>query len=148
MAFGKKKGGSSISCLVIGEDKNVMHRNLDSTGSHLLDPVNLLAHDSMPECMGSFVRVARGQKRYLGLTCLLYETMARPFSFQSLDWATVQHKTDQIKATALSEGCSKAVQRIDLADRFEKMWTLALLAVGGLIALALIFAIQSGVFER
>lgn len=146
--FNKKKETNAISCLVIGEDKKIMHRTLNSTGTHLLDTKNLLAHDSMPECMGSYVRMSMGVRRYLGLTSLLYETMARPFSFKTLNWVTVQHKEDQIKAIALSEGCSKAVQKIDLEGRFDRMWTLALLAVGGLIGIALIWAIQSGIFNR
>lgn len=147
--FSKKgKGTTTITCFAIGEDKNVMHRTLDSTGTFLLDPRNLMAYDSVPECIGNFTRVAKGKRTYLGLTSVLYETMARPFSLKQLDWVAVQHKRDQIKDSALSEGCSKAVQRIDLADRFDKMWTLALLAVGGMLVIALLFAFQSGIFSK
>lgn len=144
----KSKGATTITCLVIGEDKNVMHRTLDSTGTFLLDPKNLMAYDSVPECIGNFTRVAKGKRTYLGLTSILYETMARPFSLRKLGWVEVQHKEDEIKTSALSEGCSKAVQRIDLADRFDKMWTLALITIGGLLVIALLFAFQSGLFSK
>ena len=144
----KSKGGSTIATLVIGEDKNLMHRDMESAGDFFLDPKNLLAYDSIPECIGSFVRVTKGNRKYLGLTSLLYETMSRPFSFKTLDWVQIQHKKNQIKGSALSEGCSKAVQRIDLEDRFNKMWTLALIAVAGVISLAVLFAFSSGLFSK
>lgn len=144
----KSKATSAITCLTIGEDKTVTHRTLDSTGAFLLDPRNLLAYDSFPESVGSFIVTLKGKRKYIGLTSLLYETMARPFSFKTLDWVQMIHKKDQIKDSALSEGCSKAVQRIDLADRFDKMWTLALLGVGGVIGLALLFAFQGGLFSK
>ena len=144
----KKQNSTAITCLIVGEDKNVAHRTLDSTGAFLLDPKNLLAYDSFPQCMGSYTEVAKGKRKYLGLTSLLYETMARPFDFSTLDWVKVEHKEDQIKDSALAEGFSKAVQRIDLGDRFDKMWTLALIAVGGVIGLALLYALSSGLFQK
>lgn len=147
--FGKKgKGGTTITCIAIGEDKILMHRNLKSTGAFLLDSKNLLAYDSFPECIGSCTRVAKGKRKYLGLTSLLYENMARPFSFKTLKWIEVMHKEDQIKDSALSEGCSKAVQRLDFNDRFDRMTTILMLAVAGVIGLALLFAFQSGLFQK
>jgi len=144
----KKRNTTTITCPVIGEDKRVMHRDEDSTGMFLLDDKNLMTYDSFPECMGKLTLIAKGKRKYLGQTSLLYETMARPFSFKTLDWVKVEHKKDQIKDYALSEGCSKAVQRIDLNDRFDKMWTLALIAVGGVVGLALLFAFGSGLFSK
>lgn len=138
----------TIECLAIGEDKVLMHRKMESTGEYLLDPKNLLAYDSFPECIGNCVKVAKGNKKYLGLTSVLYENMARPFSFKKLDWIDVMHKDEQIKDGALARGQSKAVQRIDLNARFDRMWTLALLAVGGLVALALLLALQMGLFTK
>lgn len=144
----KKQNTTTIPCFIIGEDKIVTHRILESTGAFLLDIRNLLAYDSFPQCMGSYTKVTKGKRKYLGLTSLLYETMARPFNFSTFDWVKIEHKEDQIKDSALAEGYSKAVQRIDLADRFNKMWTLALIAVGGVIGLALIFAFSSGLFQK
>jgi hypothetical protein len=147
--FGKNnKGSNTIHCLTIGEDKKLMHRTLESTGTFLLDSRNIMAYDSFPQCMANFSTTIRGHQKYRGMTSLLYENMARPFSFKTLTWVRVAHKKDQIKAVALSEGCSKAVQRINLEDRFNKMWTLALLAVAGVIGLALLFAFQSGLFSN
>lgn len=144
----KSKGATTITSLVIGEDANIMHRGLKSTGAFLLDPSNLLAYDSVPEGIGTFRATIKGKTKYLGQTSLLYEMMARPFSFKTLDWVQMIHKEEQIKTSALSEGCSKAVQRLELGDRFDKMWTLALLAVGGFLVLALLMALQTGVFSK
>lgn len=144
----KNKESFKIHCIVVGEDKNLMHRSLTSTGTFLLDSKNLLGYDSVPECIEKFMRRARGKVKYLGSTALLYENMARPFSFKTLKWVAAIHKEDQIKEAALSEGRSKAVQRLDLGDRFDKMWTLALLAVGGVIGLALLMAFNSGLFSK
>ena len=146
--FNKNKESFNIHCIVIGEDKNLMHRNLESTGVFLLDAKNLLGYDSFPECMGNFSRIRRGKRKFLGLTSVLYENMARPFSLKTLEWAKVEHKEEQIKEGAISEGCSKAVQRLDLLDRFDKMTTILLLAVAGVIFIGLLFAFQTGLFEK
>ena len=147
--FGKKsRQTSSIPCIVIGEDKHLSHRMLESTGVFLLDEQNLLAFDSFPEGIGSFTRRQKDDTtKYLGLASLLYEPMARPFSFKSLDWVKMEHKKDVIKDSALSEGCSRAVQRLDLADRFDRMSTILLIAVAGVIAMALLFVLQSGLLS-
>jgi len=147
--FGKKtEGAINITCLAIGEDKNIMHRTMESTGEYLLDTKNLLAYDSFPEGIGNYIRVVRGRKKFLGLTSILYENMARPFSLKSLKWIEVMHKEEQIKEGALGRGCSKAVQRLDLAGRFDRMSTILLLAVAGVIGIALIFAFTSGLFKN
>jgi len=150
MGFFNKKNKESfnIHCIVLGEDKNLMHRNLESTGTFLLDAKNLLGYDSFPQCMGNFIRFRRGKLKFQGLTTLLYENMARPFSLSTLTWAKVEHKKDQIKEGAISEGCSKAVQRLDLLDRFDKMSTILLIAVAGVIFLGLLYALQTGLFEK
>jgi len=150
MGFLNKKNDSemTIECLAIGEDKVLMHRKMESTGEYLLDPKNLLAYDSFPECIGNCTRIAKGNKKFLGLTSVLYENMARPFSFKTLNWIVVMHNDEQIKDGSLARGQSKAVQRIDLNARFDRMWTLALLAVGGLVGLALLLALQMGLFSK
>lgn len=145
--FNKNKESFNIHCIVLGEDKNLMHRILRSTGVFLLDSKNLLGYDSFPECMGNFTRIKKGKRKFIGLTSLLYENMARPFSLKTMDWAKVEHKKEQIKEGAISEGCSKAVQRLDLLDKFDKMTTILMLAVAGVIGIALLFALQSGLFQ-
>ena len=146
--FDKTENTTTITCLTIGEDKNKMDRDMESTGEYLLDTKSLLAYDSFPECIGSIVRVAKGTRKFLGLTSVLYENMARPFSFETLDWVKVMHKEDQIKEGALGRGCAKAVQRLDMAAKFDRMTTILLLAVSGVIGLALIMAISSGLIRN
>lgn len=145
---GKNKESFNIHCIVIGEDKNIMHRTMESTGTFLLDTKNLLGYDSFPECMGNFIRKTKTKTKYLGLTSLLYENMARPFSLKTLGWVNIDHKEDQIKEGAISEGCSKSVQRLDMNDRFDKISTILLLAVAGVIGLGLLYAFQSGAFHK
>jgi len=141
----RNKDTSAITCLVIGEDKALDHRKLESTGVFLLDSKNLTAFGSFPEAIGSFTQRRKdGKSKYLGVTSILYEPMARPFSFKSLEWVKVEHKKDVIKDSALSEGCSRAVQQMDMADRFDRMSTILLIAVAGVIGLALLFVLQSG----
>lgn len=144
----KNKESFNVHCIVLGEDKNLMHRNLESTGTFLLDAKNLLGYDSFPQCIGNFIKIRRGKPKFQGLTSLLYENMARPFSLSTLEWAKIEHKKDQIKEGAISEGCSKAVRRLDLLDRFDKMTTILLLAVAGVIFLGLLYALQTGLFSR
>lgn len=138
----------TIQCMVIGEDKIIMHRKLESTGEYLLDENNLLAYDSFPECIGNCEQVKNGVRKFLGLTSILYENMARPFSFNTLDWIKAAHKEEQVKDGALARGQAKAVQRLDFNDRFDKMQTILLLAVAGVIGLALLFAFSTGLFQK
>jgi hypothetical protein len=145
----KGKQASNIHCIVIGEDKKLTHRQTESTGVFVLDADNLLAFDSFPEAMRSFThRQKNDTSKYLGLTSLLYEPMARPFSFKTMDWINVEHKRDVILDSALSEGCSRAVRNMDLADRFDRMSTILLIAVAGVIGMALLFVIQSGLLDN
>lgn len=145
----KKKQISTIRCITIGEDKRLSHRQMESTGVFLLDSKSLLAYDSFPEAVGSLSHHQKDDtSKYLGLTSVLYEPMARPFSFRTLDWAKIEHKEDVIKDSALSEGQSRAIQNMELADRFDKMSTILLLAVGGVMVMALLFVIQSGLLDK
>jgi hypothetical protein len=145
----KRRQTTGISCVVIGEDKRLTHRTLESTGVFLLDSTNLLAFDSFPEAVGSLSRRQKDNtSKYLGLTSLLYEPMSRPFSFRTLDWVNVEHKKDIILDSALSEGCSRAVQNMELADRFDKMSTILLIAVAGVIGMGLLFVLQSGLLSN
>jgi len=148
--FGNKgKTTTEIPCIVIGEDKRLTHRTLDSTGVFMLDERNLLAYNSFPEAIGSLSHRQKDAKtKYLGLTSVLYEPMSRPFSFKTLDWVNVEHKKDVILDSALSEGCSRAVQRMDMADRFDRMSTILLIAVAGVIGMALLFVFQSGLLDK
>lgn len=151
MAFWSKKGKETtiVRCIMIGEDKRLSHREMESTGIFLQDSRNLLAYDSVPEAMGSLsFRQKDGTSKYLGLTSMLYEPMARPFSFKTLEWVNVEHKRDVILDSALSEGCSRAVQNMELADRFDRMSTILLIAVAGVIGMALLFVFQSGLLDK
>ena len=145
---GDKSKATTLRCLVIGEDRMIMHRYLQSTGAYVLDDKNRLAFDTLPEAVGSLTAVRNGKVKHLGHVSLLFESMFRPYSFPSLDWANIEHKEDIVLACALAEGCSKAIQRIERSDRFEKLSTILLLLAAGVIGMAFLFAVQSGIFSR
>jgi len=148
MTFGKKsRKAPSAGCIIIGEDRNLSHRGLDATGVFFLDHDNLLAYDSLPEAIGSCTQLRGGRKRNLGHTSILYEPMSRPFSFQTLDWAAVDHKGEVILASSRSEGSSRAIQAMEKEARFDKMSTILLLLSAGVIGMALLFALQSGILS-
>lgn len=149
MAFGKKgKKALSAGCIVIGEDRNITRRRLDATGVFFLDHDNLLAYDSLPEAIGACTQHKGGRKRDLGYTSILYEPMSRPFSFKTLNWAGTEHKADIILASSRSEGSSKSIQAMEKSDRFDKMSTILLLLSAGVIGMAILFALQSGILSK
>jgi len=135
-------------CLIIGEDRKLIRRDMEATGIFFLDHKNLLAYDSLPEAIGAYTQIQGNRKRDLGQISLLYEPMARPFSFESLTWAQIEHKEEVILASARSEGSSRAIQSMEKADRFDKMSTILLLLSAGVMGMGLLFALQSGIFSK
>lgn len=135
-------------CLIIGEDKRVSRRQLETTGVYYLDYENRLAFDSFPVAIGSAVQQRNGNLRMLGPVSLLYEPSSRPFSFTDLAWTTEEHKEDVILDTAFAEGCSRAVQREDRREWFNKLTTILLIAVLGVLALAFMAALQTGILSE
>lgn len=145
--FGGKSKKATVTCLVIGEDRKLSFRNLEATGVFFLDNSNRLAYDSLPEAIGVCTQVRNGKEKYRGQVSIIYEAMARPFSFVASTWAQVDQREEVILASARSEGSSKAIQSMENADRFDKMSTILLLLVAGVIGMALLFALQSGILS-
>ena len=148
--FGKKdRKKDEALCIMLGEDRKLSLEKLEATGVTLIHNDNRLAFNSLPEAIGVFTRILRGGvKRQVGQVSVLFEPMARPYSFKDLDWAKVSHKEEVILATARSEGAAKAVQSMEKEDRFDKMATILLLLSAGVIGMALLFALQSGIFSK
>ena len=145
----KKPKKTTLPCLVIGEDRKLFHREMETTGVFFLDDDNRLAYDSLPESIGMCTQIMRdGTKKYRGQVSLLYEPMARPWSFKDLGWAQVDHNEEVILASGRSEGASRAVQRMEKEDRFDKMATILMLLSAGVIGMGLLFAVQSGIFTQ
>jgi hypothetical protein len=137
-----------VACLCIGEDKVAPWRKEESTGMYLLDRDNRLAYDSCPEAVVPLIVHKGGTAKYRGQVALLYENMSRPFNFTTLRWVEGERKKDTILATAINEGCSMAVQQIVDENRFNRVATILMLALGLLGILAFLAAYQGGVFSH
>jgi len=138
---------SKSTCLVVGEDKRFSLRQLETTGIYYLDYNNRLAFDSFPMAIGSAVQPRNGNLRMLGPVSLIYEPTSRPFSFTDLAWTEQEHKEDVILDTSFAEGCSRAIQREDRRDYFNKLTTILLIATLGVVALAFLAALQTGILS-
>jgi len=138
---------TKASCLIVGEDRRFRLRGLETTGVYYLDYDNRLAFDSFPKAISSAVQPRNGNMRMLGPISLLYEPTSRPYSFADLAWTPEEHKEDVILDTAFAEGCSMAIQREDRRDWFNKLTTILLIGMLGLLALAFMVAMQTGVLS-
>lgn len=142
------KDGTKVSkllCLIIGEDKCCSLPKLETTGVYSLDNNNRLAFNSLPFAIGIARIHQNGRVRNLGPVSIYYEPTSRPYSFTELEWTGVEHKEDVILDTAFAEGCSRAIQREDRTNYFNRLTTILLIATLGAVALALIAALQSGI---
>ena len=137
-----------INCLCIGEDRIAPWRKEESTGMYLLDRNNRLAYDSCPEAEVPLIVHRRGVVKHYGQCAMLYENMARPFNFTTLDWVKSERKEEAILGTAVFEGCSMAVQQIVDETRFNRTATLLMLALGIFALFGFLAAYQSGVFSN
>ena len=152
MGLGKLIGRTEVKttkalCLIIGEDKRISRRQLETTGVYYLDYNNRLAFDSFPVAIGSAIHPRNGNIRMLGPVSLLYEPSSRPYNFTTLGWTTEEHKEDVILDTAFAEGCSKAIQKEDGRSQFNKLTTILLIATLGAVALAFLAALQTGILS-
>lgn len=148
--FGGKNKPNKIIGLSLGEDRTATKKAPESTGIFLADTKNLLAYGSFPDAIGMAVLVTPKGRKLLGQVAIFYEPMSRPFSFIKLDWVEAERLNDEtvILRCARSEAKAKAVQQMELEDRFDRMFTILLLLCGIFGALALMYAIQSGTLSR
>ena len=138
---------AKLLCLVIGEDKCCVLPKLETTGVYSLDNKNRLAFNSLPFAIGIARLHQNGRVRNLGPLSIYYEPTSRPFSFAELEWTEVEHKEDVILDTAFAEGCSRAIQKEDRQNYFNRLTTILLIATLGAVALAFLAALQSGVLS-
>jgi hypothetical protein len=137
-----------LNCLCIGEDKIAPWRKEESTGMYLLDRDNRLAYDSCPEAVAPLIIHRRGTTKYKGQCAILYENMSRLFSFKTLNWVEGERKKEVVLGTAVSEGCSMAVQQIVDENRFNKTVMLLMLALAILGIMGFLAAWNGGVFSH
>lgn len=169
--FGKsKKGADTELMLVLGEDRKLTKRPLNSTGAYFVDGDNCLAYHGN---MGRYTVARSGYSRWdyvaaimtLGITLLttrgrratvkphgqiglLFELSSRPYNFKAMKWDERTNSDDSILEDALIEGGNIAGRDMRFDDRMEKLLPVLIisLCIFGVMMIAILFA--SGAFNK
>jgi len=146
----QKTKSTMIGCCIIGEDKTLQRQlKLEATGLYLIQNTNLLGYDTFTDTIGSYtVATENGKPDFRGPTALLYEPMARPFSFKDMEWKQDTHKKDVLLESARREGEARAVQQLQDSDRFDRISTVLLLLSALFGILVLLYVFQSGILSK
>ena len=149
--FGKSKRKEYDKLLSIthGEDRTLTRRDIESTGLDFINGKDLLAYDSNAEAVVRCILHKGGKEIYLGAACSLYEPMARPFSFDTLDWIAEGRMASRSKvlASARSEARARVVQDIQDEAHYDRVSTGFLILVALFAIIGLIFLLQSGIIQ-
>ena len=149
--FGKTKRTDydKLLAVIIGEDRTLVERDIDSTGLSFVSGQDLLGYDSHTEAVGRGLHGDSDKVKDIGQACILYEPMARPFSFYTLNWIDEGRMSSRAKilASARSEAESRVVQDIQDEDNYDKVSTGFLILVALFAIIALIFLLQSGIIQ-
>lgn len=145
----KRTAYDKFLSITIGEDRSLVRRDIESTGLNFINGADLLGYDSFPEavCRGL---VGDGDRvKDIGQACTLYEPMARPFSFDTLDWIADARMSSRAKilASARSEAESRVIQDIQDEANYDKVSTGFLILVALFAVIGLLFLLQSGIIE-
>ena len=149
--FGKSKRSNydKLLAVTIGEDRTLVRRDIDSTGLNFINGQDLLGYDSSPEAVARAVLHKGGKEINIGATCTLYEPMARPFSYDTLDWIAESRMSSRAKvlASARSEAQSRVIQDIQDEANFDRVSTGFLILVAMFAIIGLVFLLQSGIIQ-
>lgn len=146
----KRKDYDKLLAITIGEDRILVERDIDSTGLNYINGQDLAGYDSSPD---SVARVLYGDGDNVkdgGQACILFEPMARPFSFDSLDWVGEDRVSSRAKvlASARSEAESRVVQDLEDEANYDRVSTGFLILVALFAITALLFLLQSGIIQQ
>jgi hypothetical protein len=144
------KKADRLMALVVDEDRRDPMKPMTSTGIYLIDDQQRHCFDSYPEAFADCIEIKEGKERYLGQVCLLYGPMARPFSFQTLDWIPKEtiKKEKVILDTGLANAHSLVIQAREREDKQGWFKTIALAVFGLFAILILLFIVQSGLLSN
>lgn len=149
--FGKSKRTAYIKILsiTIGEDRTLVRRNIDSTGLEFVNGDDLLGYDSFPEAISRGLIGSGDKIKDIGQVCTLYEPMARPFSYDTLDWIGEKRMSSRAKilASARSEAQSRVIQDLQDEANYDRVSTGFLILVALFAIIGLVFLLQSGIIQ-
>jgi hypothetical protein len=149
--FGKSKRSAYDKLMAVtkGEDRTLVRRDIESTGLSFINGRDLLGYDSSPEAVGKAILHRGGKEYYIGACCSLFEPMARPFSFDSLDWIPELRMSSRSKllASARNEARSRVVQDIEDEANYDRVSTGFLILVALFAIVGLLFLLQSGIIQ-
>ena len=145
----KRKDYDKILSVTTGEDRSLARRDIESTGLNFINGRDLLGYDSSTEAIARCILHRGGKEIYLGAACSLYEPIARPFSFDTLDWIAEDRMASRSKvlASARSEARARVVQDIQDEAHYDRVSTGFLILVALFAIVGLIFLLQSGIIQ-
>lgn len=149
--FGRTKRTKydKIMALIIGEDRTLVVKDIDSTGLNFINGDDLLGYDSFPEAVARGLDGDGANVKDLGQACLLFEPMSRPLSFDILDWISEARMSSRSKvlASARSEAQSQVIQDLQDEAHYDRVSTGFLILVALFAIIALLFLLQSGIIQ-
>lgn len=149
--FGRSKRSTydRLLSITIGEDRSLVRRDIESTGLNFVNGQDLLCYDSFPEAVCRGLLGDGDNVKDLGQACTLFEPMARPFSFDTLDWIADERMSSRSKvlASARSEAESRVIQDIQDEANYDKVSTGFLILVALFVVVGLLFLLQSGIIQ-
>lgn len=145
----KRKEYDKILSVTTAEDRTLVRRDIESTGLNFINGRDLLGYDSSTEAVARAVLHKGGKKIFLGACCTLYEPIARPFSYDTLDWIAEDRMATRSKvlASARSEARARVVQDIQDESHYDRVSTGFLILVSFFAIVGLIFLLQSGIIQ-
>lgn len=145
----KRTAYEKLLSVTIGEDRTLVRRAIESTGLYFVNGRDLLGYDSFPEAAARCL-IGDGDKvKDLGQACTLFEPMARPLSYDTLNWIDENRMSSRAKilASARSEAESRVVQDIQDEANYDRVSTGFLILVALFAIVALLFLVQSGILQ-
>lgn len=136
--WGSDKGPPTETQFVLGADRRIVKKALESTGAFFLNSDDLLAYVQIDNGMRRhIVRKKSGAVEYLGQVGLLFELSAHPWNFDSVAWENSIGSDDVIISNALHMGIATAEQEAEKAKTYEGMrW--AIIMVSSIIGMILL----------
>lgn len=145
-----KKKTALLHGIIVGEGRTLKRPMLEDTGLYLLHHDYTLGYNSFPETITSYRVGLKGKALFKWPVALLYEPMARPFDFSTMDWKDKKqmHKKDVLLDAAMAEGHARAEQSEDREQRFGRLQTVTILVSGMFAILLLLYVFQSGALSN
>jgi len=136
-------------CLVVGDDRRLMGKSLESTGAYLLDKSCQTAYDNHPGVMGVLQVInKKGQVQNLGQCALLYEISSQCWNFGKGNWDSKAMKVKTILAIGRQEAYGLVSKEIEDDSKWERLMPVLYAALAILALVAIIACASAGLFDK